>query len=64
MCKHRTAYFISKHNGLSLLACTTGCKQPFWKDATGREITGDELVERLSAKKAVKKARVATEKAR
>ena len=49
MCEHRTAYFLSKHKGLSLLACTTGCGQPFWKDETGREITGDELIERLSA---------------
>lgn len=50
-CSHRTAYFLAKRKGLSLLACTTGCGQPFWKDETGREIWGDELVERLSSKK-------------
>lgn len=50
MCKHRTAYFLEKRKGLSLLVCTTGCGQPFWKDETGREVVGEELIQRLESR--------------
>ena len=49
MCKHHSAWFIEKRKGLSLLVCNI-CRQPFWKDGTGREIKGDELVARLESK--------------
>jgi hypothetical protein len=52
-CKHRSALFLEKRKRLSLLVCNI-CRQPFWKDGTGKEIKGQELVAILESKPAKK----------
>ena len=56
MCKHRSALFMEKRKSLSLLVCNV-CRQPFWKDATGREIADKELIAKLERKTQTKSRR-------